>query len=360
MPAIRTLLLLTCGMACLAIAVDPACADDPPRQQGLRVYGGNLDNPSGIAVQPGTGDVFVAERRGIFRLTAPQPRGTAAEKPPKRRFAEVNGFPTDVYGKGPMYDIGPLGVAFIDAKHLVVGDGSRPDGKELVYIFEVGEEPAAKPQKESAASQKLGPIPPSDETVSGEGNFYGVVVHDGAIYITNNGDDTKGWVSRSKLTDGKAGPLELYIATKVAVEVDAPVGITANDKGELVVGQMGEMTVPGDSLLTFYDAATGELKAKYETGLSDIAGVAYSPRTGKLYAVDFSWHDPSQGGLFELTVADGKCTSKKLFSLDKPTALAFDENGHLFIATYGTAEEGSNRKPGKIYRVGARRLAQAG
>src|SRR5690606_13010524 len=219
---------------------------------------------------------------------------------------------------------------------------------------------AEKAQKESAAAQRLGPIPPGDETVSGEGNFYGVVVHDGATYVTNNGDDTKGWISRSKLSDGKAGPLELFVATKVAVEVDAPQGITANDKAEPVVGQMGAMTTPCDSLLTFYMAATGKLKAKYETGLCDIAGVAYSPKTGKLYAVDFSWHDPSQGGLFELTVADGKCTSKKLFSLDKPTALAFDENGHLFIATYGTAEEGSNRKPGKIYRVGARRLAQAG
>ena len=26
----------------------------------------------------------------------------------------------------------------------------------------------------------------------GEGNFYGVAVLDGAIYVTNNGDDTKG------------------------------------------------------------------------------------------------------------------------------------------------------------------------
>jgi DNA-binding beta-propeller fold protein YncE len=359
MQPIRSLLFFTCGLACLAFAADATFADDPPRQQGLRLYAGNLDNPSGVAVQPGTGDVFVAERRGVFRLTAPQPRGTAAERPPRRRFAEVNGFPTDVYGKGPMYDIGPLGVAFLDAKTLIVGDGSRPDGQELVYLFEVGDKPAEKPQKESAARQKLGPIPPSDESVSGEGNFYGVVIHDGACYITANGDDTKGWIARTKFADGKAGPLELYIATKVAVEVDAPVGITANDKGELVVGQMGEMTVPGDSLLTFYDAATGELKAKYETGLHDIAGVAYSPKTGKLYAVDFAWHDPSQGGLFELTVADGKVTTKKIFSLDKPTALAFDENGHLFVATFGTAEDGAKQKPGKVFRIGARRLTQA-
>lgn len=350
----RSLFPLTvCAVAWLAAG---ASADDA-RQTGLRSYGSGFDNPSGVAVQPGTGHVFVAERRGVYRLTPPE-RKAEGEKRPKRKFVEINGFPTDVYGKGPMYDIGPLGLAFIDSGKLVVGDGSRPDGQELVYVFEVSDEPAEKPQKESGAAQTLGPIPASDKTVMGEGNFYGVVVHDGAIYITNNGDDTKGWVSRSRL-NGTAGPLELYIATKVATQVDAPVAITTNKEGELVIGQMGEMTTPGDSLLTFYDPSTGDLKAKYETGLSDIAGLAYSPKTGRLYAADFSWHDPAQGGLFELTVADGKVETTKVFSLDKPTSLAFDDDGNLYVAAFGTAEEGAKQKPGKVYRIAARRLARS-
>lgn len=355
---VRSCLLLTCLATCLALPASEANADDA-QPTGLRAYGAGFDNPSGVAVQPGTGDVFVAERRGVYRLTPQQKKAEGEAKRPKRKFVEVNGFPTDIYGKGPMYDIGPLGLAFIDAEHLVVGDGSRPDGQELVYVFEVGSEPAEKPQKESNALHKLGPIPASDQSVMGEGNFYGVAVLDGYAYVTNNGDDTKGWISRAKV-NGTAGPLELYIATKPAVLVDAPVAITTNNKGELVVGQMGEMTTPGDSLLTFYDPKSGELKAKYETGLSDIAGLAYSPKTGKLYAADFSWHDTSQGGLFELTVADGKVTTKKLFDLDKPTALAFDENGNLYISTFGTAEEGAKQKPGKVFRVNARRLNQAG
>jgi DNA-binding beta-propeller fold protein YncE len=270
---------------------------------------------------------------------------------------EINGFPTDIYGKGPMYDIGPLGLAFLDEETLVVGDGSRPDGSELVRVFKVGTEGAEKPQKEKNAAHTLGPIPPGDDSVMGEGNFYGVAVLDGAIYVTNNGDDTKGWISRAKSAEG---PLELHIATKPLVEVDAPVAITTNDKGQLVVGQMGEMTQPGDSLLTIYDPESGELEASYETGLSDIAGLAYSPKTGKLYAADFSWHDTSQGGLFELTVSGDKCTAKKLYELDKPTALAFDDDGNLYITVFGTAEEGAKQKPGKVLRVTARQLNRAG
>lgn len=348
-------LLLALGCSIVCFTAGTAHAQAQAKQPGVRGYGAGFDNPSGIAVQPGTGDVFVAERRGVYRLTPQQKKSDADAKRPKRKFAEINGFPTDIYGKGPMYDIGPLGLAFLNEEQLVVGDGSRPDGEELVYVFKVGSEPAKKAQKESAAQHTLGPIPASDQTVKGEGNFYGVAVLDGNIYVTNNGDDTKGWISRAKV-NGTAGPLELFIATKVAVEVDAPVAITTNDKDELVVGQMGEMTTPGDSLLTFYDAKSGDLKAKYETGLSDIAGLAYSPKTGKLYAADFSWHDPSQGGLFELTVADGKCTATKIISLDKPTALAFDEKGNLFVTAFGTAEEGAKVKPGKVFRVGAKRL----
>ncbi len=50
------------------------------------------------------------------------------------------------------------------------------------------------------------------------------------------------------------------------------------DGASLVVGQMGEMNVPGDSLLCMYDAATGKLQKSLKTGLHDIAGLAYSPK----------------------------------------------------------------------------------
>ena len=66
---------------------------------------------------------------------------------------------------------------------------------------------------------------------------------------------------------------------------------------------MGEVNVAGDSLLTFYDAKTGKLITSIKTGLSDIVGLAYHPKSGKLYAVDFSWVDPTKGGLYRLDVS---------------------------------------------------------
>lgn len=319
-------------------------------QQRRRGFLGNLNNPTGIAIHPESGDIFIAERRGIVRLKQTEDG--------RERGFEVRGFPTDQYGKGPIYDIGPLGIAFLGSDHIVVGDGSRVDTDERVLVYAIGESAPERPTQADAAAHTLGPLASSEE-LKAEGNYYGVVVTGGAIYATANGDDTKGWIVRSVLNDaGEPGELERFIATKEELEVDAPVAITTNSEGNLVVGQMGEINVPGDSLLAYFDADSGELIDYWETGLSDITGLAYSPRTGKLYATDFAWADTTQGGLFELTVSDDGVETRKVRELDKPTAIAFDADGHAFVTILGTAEEGSNRNPGRVVRI-ARRALQA-
>lgn len=310
-------------------------ADDPESE----VLVTNLENPSGIAIQPETGHVFVASRYGVYRYMPEE----------HQVHLEISGYPTDVYGKGPMYDVGPLGLAFLDKERLVVGDGSRPDGSELVRIYKVGAEPPEKPMKEDDAVYTGGPITAGDASAKGEGNFYGVAVSSDAIFITCNGDDTKGWVSKIELTDGEPGELKPAIATKEATEVDAPVAITFNADGDLVIGQMGEMNLPGDSLYTVYDPNSGELKQSLKTNLSDIAGMAYSP-SGKLYVTDFAWSQTADGGLFRLDVEGDEVKTEKILSLDKPTAVAFAEDGSLYVTVFGTAEDedDKDKSPGQL------------
>ncbi len=98
------------------------------------------------------------------------------------------------------------------------------------------------------------------------------------------------------------------------------------------------------------------MKANYETGLSDITGLAYSPVNGKLFATDFSWSDTSKGALHELVVKGDECTTRKVADLDKPTALAFDKEGHLYVTILGTADEGSDKPAGKLLRLSKRLL----
>lgn len=330
------------GSLAIAAAISVSAQAAGPKAE---VVADGLDNPSGVAVQPGTGHVFIASHTGVHRLDPKTGKLTA----------EVTGYPdpTDVYGKGPKYAIGPLGLSFLDQNTLVVGGGSRKDGEELVRIFKVGDEPASAPQKESAASKTLGPIPMSDQTIKGEGNFYGVVATANGIFVTCNGDDTKGWVAKAAVRDGKIGKLKLTIATKEATEVDAPGPITTSKSGKgVLVGQIGEVTVPGDSLVTIY-SPNGKMQRNLTTGLNDIAGIAWSP-AGKLFATDFSWVDAKEGGLYSVALGKKDATeakTKKLLSLDKPTGIAFDADGNAYIAVFGTAAEGSDKPAGQILKV---------
>ncbi|MBI1314974.1 hypothetical protein GC176_27085 [bacterium] len=332
---------LMAGAAITAALSLSAQAAEPAHE----VVAKGLDNPTGLAVQPGTGHVFIASHAGVHRLDPKSGKLTA----------EITGYPdpTDIYGKGPKYPIGPLGLAFIDANHLVVGDGSRPDGEELVRVYKVGAEAAAEPQSEGKALYTLGPITASDQTAKGEGNFYGVAADGERLFVTCNGDDTKGWVASAKIKDGKPGKLKLSIATKEATEVDAPgpVCFTKMGKG-VIVGQIGEVNVEGDSLITIYSPA-GKLTRKLTTTLNDVAGLAWSG-SGKLYATDFSWVDASKGALYQVMLGKMDATdakSKKILSLDKPTGIAFDEDGTAYIAVFGTAPEGSDAPSGQIIKV---------
>ncbi|HZN34826.1 MAG TPA: hypothetical protein VFB80_13450 [Pirellulaceae bacterium] len=303
---------------------------------------GGLSNPCGVAVQPGTGAVVVSDSAN----------GRVCRVDGGKLVDLITGFPKDVFGKGPFYDIGPLGVAFSgDGKSLIVGDGGFKDGEECVRVYTMPEagKPALNFDKDATA--KLGPLAPA-EGVLGEGNLYAIAVTPTALYVTCNGDDTKGWVARATIEGTKYGKLERYLPTKEMVEVDAPVGITINKQGDIVVGQFGENNKPKDSLLSFYSAKTGKLLKNDETGLYDITALAYSPKTGLLYATDFAWMKTDEGGLFRIDAAQTGVKATKIVGLDKPTALAFAPDGTLYITVIGPkgAEENAP-KDGKLLKI---------
>ncbi len=322
------------GFCLIAFAAEDAKVED--------VVGG-LSNPAGVAIQPGTGQVFVSDSA----------TGRVARVVDGKLQDVITGSGKDVYGKGPFYDIGPLGLLFLDQNTLVVGDGGYKDGSEFIRVFTVPEAGKAALDYEKDA-KKIGPLAPA-EGILGEGNLYGLAATKTAIYVTCNGDDTKGWIAKVDLDGSKLGELKRYIATKEQVEVDAPVGITISPRGEIVVGQMGEMNKPKDSLLTFYSAKTGQKILNLETGLNDISGVAYSPKTGLLYVTDFAWIAPEEGGLYRLDSEAknaGSVKAVKVASLDKPTALAFAPDGTLYITVVGPKKADENApKEGKLLKI---------
>jgi DNA-binding beta-propeller fold protein YncE len=317
-------------LSCLSVLTLGALAT---AEDGLKVDTilADLDNPAGIAIQPETGIVFVSDS-GASRIV----KVVDGKAEPV-----ITDFPVDIYGKGPKYNIGPLGLLFLDQNTLVVGGGDSVDGEDSLRVFDL------KDLKEPIKAEKAKKVfkLAADGDIKGEGNFYALAATPDAIYVTCNGDDTKGWVSKAAYSGSEVAGFERYLATKEATEVDAPVGITVSPAGQLVVGQMGEITVPNDSLLTFYDPVSKEKLLNLKTELHDITGLAYSPR-GQLYALDFAWADTKQGGLFQLLADTEKgMRTKKIMELDKPTAMAFDAEGALYITVIG------EEKKGKLLKV---------
>ncbi len=344
MKSLRSFILLS-SLGLGGLLINHAAAQDEPKPDAApaaeakpeakpseskgRAILSDLDNPTGIAIQPETGIVFVSNSGASQVIKVVNGKAEPV----------ITDFPVDVYGKGPKYNIGPLGLLFLDKKTLVVGGGGFPDGQDLLRVYELPED--GKPIKADAMKASF-PLPEAGE-IKGEGNFYALAATPEAIFVTCNGDDTKGWISRAALKGTEVGPFERFLATKEATQIDAPVGITISPKGNyLVVGQMGEITVPNDGLLTFYDATSKEMLLNLKTNLHDITAVAYSPR-GQLYVLDFAWADTTQGGLFQILddkTAESGMRTKKITALDKPTAMAFDSDGALYITVIGEEKKG--------------------
>ena len=300
-----------------------------------------LNNPSGIAIQPETGVVFIADS-GALRVV----RVIDGKAEPV-----IVVFTRDNYGKGPIYDIGPLGLLFLDKDTLVVGGGGKPDGEEMIRVYKVPD-PGAEPIKAENTEGEPKMLPATDAMV-GEGNFYGLAKGAKGIYVTCNGDDQKGWVSLATLSGLKIDKFERKIATKMVTLVDAPVAITISPEGHVTVGQMGEISVAGDSLLTFYNE-DGKMLDNFRTGLNDITGLAYGPKHGRLFATDFNWLDTDNGGLYKIiAIKDNyeECKAQEIVKLKKPTALAFDSDGNLYITLAGNTSEGAETPDGKLVMI---------
>jgi DNA-binding beta-propeller fold protein YncE len=323
------LLLAACGI--WWTAAGRVTAQERARPE--RVYY-NLLNPSGLAIQPGTDCVFISTRFGIYRYDP------SYQRPEQHKAGiEIDGYThVNSFGPGPKYEIGPLGLAFLDRNHLVVGDGSRKIGADVVRVYKLPAVPPPPDQwiPEDKAEFTLSPIKPGEQSSTGEGVFFGVAVGHDAIWVTCRGDETKGWIAKSEIKEGKPGPLKLTISTKPATQVSGPGPITFTPDGkELVVGLTGDLNSDErDSVIAFFDPADGSLKRKLPTGLYDVSGLAYSPKTKKLYATDFAWKKPSDSGLFELTVDDDKMKATRVVPLVKPSALAFDAAGHLYVTVF--------------------------
>ena len=299
-----------------------------------------LNFPTAVAVQPETGDLFVAES-GALRIV---------RIVDKQIEPVIVGFPQDTFGKSPIYEIGPLSLLFLDKDTLLVGGGGNPAGKDLLRVYKIPAKGAEPIQADNVYGDTMG-LPESGE-VGGEGNFFAMVKGSRGVYVTSEGDPAKGWVSLATL-DGENRLLGLtrQIATVEAISRAMPFAITISPLGHLTVGQRGTNDDQKDSQLTFYSEA-GAMLDNFPLGINDVSGLAYGPKHGRLFATDFHWAKTQAGGLYKIVATKDAagCKPVLLATLDGPTALAFSSDGsELFVTLGGDPLRATAGKPtGKV------------
>lgn len=315
-------LILSC-LLIFAVANVGVAQDDEYRSE---VIVDGLNNPCGVAIQPGTNHLFVSDsgNNRVVRILDGKPQNV------------ITGFPSQTFGRNPEFEIGPLGLLFLDKDTLVVGGGGNADGEELVRVYKV---PAAGEEAITADKMESGLVIKSEGSVVGEGDFFGLAKSTKGLYVTCNGDDSKAWIAKADIAGNKVSKLRRHIATKDSTGVNAPNGITFSPEGYLVVSHMGKTRMQADSILAFYNER-GDFLDKFPTNLYDVTGIAYGPKKKRLFAIDFCYADNSKGGLYKLieTSEDAGCQAVKIIGLDKPTAMVFDNLGNLYVTVFGSRQ----------------------
>ncbi|HEY2146799.1 MAG TPA: hypothetical protein VGH32_02610, partial [Pirellulales bacterium] len=118
-----------------------------------------------MTFRPGTNELLVSES-GAGRIVR-----LPADKPGKPTPV-VTGFPVRPAPAPFGFNVGPLGITFLDRLTFAVGTGGDKKGRDVVAIFSLsaGEQPLAF----ETARRKLGPIRPEIDGKTAEGFFYGV------------------------------------------------------------------------------------------------------------------------------------------------------------------------------------------
>ena len=317
----KACLKLFVGLGLLLVASAASAADDSLSGDVL-VTG--LQRPVSITVQPSTADVFIAES-GAGRIVRCK-LGFAESSRPQNIKPEpvIAGF-----GSATESRSGLVAIDFLNRDLLVVLTSRKEEHAIRTYELPAGEGPL------DAAKTK------HQVLVSDAQSIFGLAATPSSLFVTSGPGAAPGAVYKSDLLDG-AEPLQ----SSVFVDADSlhgastPAGVTISPRGELVLVCSGKQAGTEPSVV-FLNALSGNLLMNLPTGGRDLIAVTYSPKTGRLYALDSS---PSKdgGGLYRLDAAivNNRPSVKvvKLADLDGPTALAFWPDGTLYVTTVGKSD----------------------
>jgi hypothetical protein len=323
-------------------------APAPVGQVRVENVDNNLHDPAGIAIRPGGTagqyEIFVLDKAtgNLVRFNSQKPAETANA---------ITGFQVARPDSDEKVATGVSALVFLDRGHLLVMSEPSDDGRHWLRTFELpvnGESlVASEPQQEILS------LPHPAHAAGGEQPLCGIAQDGERVYLCCVGSQFK--ISQASSEGNALGNVTVWATSKSDDELPGAACVTVNpqrDKGYVVAGIPA--VPPKQSRLVFYHPVTAERLLSLPIPLLEVAGLAYGPDSGLLYAIDVASADESRGGIYRLDAgfAAGRqtCVAVAIAPLVRPTAMAFGPDGALYVIcrNQSDAQEPSRSR---LYRV---------
>lgn len=306
------------------------------------VVAGDLNTPLGVAVERDTSAVAVAESGAgrILRLVDGKMTPAVVE------------FPLTDCGPSRTLKAGPSAISFFDKQTIAALDIGSIEGADSVRLYKLPN--AGEPATPYATTvHKIGPQA-AGRTASTSESWGGLVTAPSVVLFSSFAGEPEGWLSRTFKTNERWSDPSRFVATRDVTGGERPMALTFSPRSEVVSGQIGTWDKPKDSRISFLNLNSGKLLANYRIDLHDVVALEYSPKTGQLYALDLAWSQPADAGLYQVvaTYSEGRLgvQAKKIVALPRPTSLAFQADGTLYVTTLGAVDAPVARS-GQLWKI---------
>ncbi len=329
-----------CGTQFVVVAialslVRTAGAQDPKAETLLS----GLRHPTGVAVRPGPPggpyEIYVSESgaRRVVKVRSDLPNDSQAV---------ITDFPEALPQADPLGAGNPLGLLFLTRGLLTVGGSGRTP---LIHLFEIGE--AAEPLAANQAKQRLAIPLPDSVTEEPYGSCIGLSrsrpndqVPD-LLLVAVVGDQRYAQLWESQIRAGTLSEAKPVTAKPESNPERTPLGLAVGEQGFIVVAEKSVDPARPPSL-AFQSPTSGTTVMRLPLELQDVLALAYSPKSGNLYALALSLDNPDEGGVYRIDDASqpgrAACKAVRVLPLGNPTAAAFGPDGTLYVTAWNDAD----------------------
>jgi hypothetical protein len=296
----------------------------------------NLDGPTTVAIRPdGTAEsyeVFIAES-GARRVIK------VSNSKPSEIVEVVTGFPESSNGDGSGQAGNPRCLLFVDRERLATVVSGDPAEVRLFELNDAKEGLAAEEPTQVVRFK----MPEGD---SDGRSSAGVAL---ARTRANDFVNDKLLVASGRvllqlpLRAGTLGEMTALDTGNARTFTGNPTALAVSGQGYAVVAEEGPRSQ--NSAIVFLNPKTGKRALRVPTDLRKIEALAFSPKSGSLYAIGRNNAAGSKEGVFRIDdnrrpSPEHAAIGERIADAARPTALAFAPDGSLYFTLSGTASGG--------------------